>query len=425
MNTENFLYDIHYHAFDLSHANLTAFVERFIGNSKKQKFISKFRNIIKAIKNFKNNKKKYFNALAVFEYSIEDHFLIIEYYLKHKDSIIINNKIHIGGKDYEKLVICPLMMDFGQKSSTRNEKGFYDQIPGKPIVKQTIDLFYAIKNYYKFEFILGSTGKLEKKPITNPKVKPFLILPFLGINPENYTKGNTNTNSLFKQYFSGYEKDDMQGRITRAENSINAFLAFDGKLKDYKGEDVPRPDMFFGVKVYPPLGFNPDCSSSYDLYDLCLKKKLPITTHCSDTGFITSKCSECFTNPSKSWSDVLNIPKYHVLKLNFAHYGVQKKNKTEWREKIIEYMKEHPNVYADISSLGHEKDFYKDAITWLKDRNLFTIVNERLLFGSDFSINLMETDSYNQYLSNLKSCSPPGFRDQISISNPAKFLFDV
>ncbi len=428
METKKIFYDIHYHAYDLSHANLSAFIERFTGKIPKngKVKIRKIPKIIKKVKSLLKLKEFFLNTLAVFEYPIEDHFLIIEYFLKQEPEIIKNNKICIGEKEYDKLVICPLMMDFGQKSSKRNTKGFYTQMPGKPISKQTIDLFNAIKNYYKYTLEKDTNGKFKKIEVSDSNSKPMVILPFLGVNPEHYKKGDVK--ALFVQYFKKYEKDTKEARIERAfKDSIKAFIEFDGRLIDEKEKNINLPDMFFGVKVYPPLGFNPDTDESKKLFDLCIEKKLPVTTHCSDTGFITASKEDFvnFTAPGNNWNIILSNEKYKKLKLNYAHFGVQRKNKIEWRKKLIEQMNLYPNVYSDISSLAHEKKYYEVLIDWLKENNKTEICSQRLLFGSDFIMNLLETDSYNHYLKNAENCKDQDLIENICTKNPEKFLFDT
>ncbi len=67
----------------------------------------------------------------------------------------------------------------GKKSAEYNFGGFYNRMPGKPIVKQIVDLFNAIKNYYKFELVINEeTKKFEKVKVKNPENKPLRILPF-------------------------------------------------------------------------------------------------------------------------------------------------------------------------------------------------------------------------------------------------------
>ncbi len=458
MPNKNYFYDIHYHAFDLSHANLTAFLKRILKDKQKgvnsflkeklkwwlkllipfipNRFISK-----KVISGLEDKLINIQNILSVYEQPIEDHFLILEYFLKQEHNgippIINNNAVIIGGKKYDKLVICPLLMDFGQKSSEYNFGGFYNRMPGKPIVKQVIDLFNSIKNYYEYELVVDKdTNKFDKVKIKNPKEKPLRLLPFLGINPANYSPFEQKVIPMFEQYFAGYQNDDAKTRFNRIEQSIDAFLEFDGKLEDDTGNNISRKNMFFGVKVYPPLGFKPDDKDSIKLFQECIKYNLPLTTHCSDGGFIVDDHSEFNTSPLKAWNNVFSTiinekPELRKLKLNFAHFGVQKKGKTKWRIAILNLAKTFPNIYTDISSLAEVKkngkeNFYKETEEWLNKPayDVFNLAKETVLFGSDFSINLMETDSYNSYLDNIKTCNP-SWKHDISVSNPEKFLFDA
>ena len=454
MTKKKYIYDIHYHAFDLSHANLSAFLRRLIMQRKQllnenklekllKKYIPRFVKFLVPLVPYRKLSEKIMgglnefvdgrfdeiaNTLAVFENPIEDHFLIIEYFLKQNPEIIKDNKIVIGDDTYDKLVICPLMIDFGQKTTKLNFKGHYNRMPGKPIVKQTIDLFNAIKNYYKYELVLDKeTDRFIRKEISDPTKKPMLILPFLGLNPENYKakNGDSSINSLFKQYFDGYNKDTKETRMDRAEKSIEAFLKFEGKLTDDNNKDKNLLNMFFGVKLYPPLGFDPSKEINLELFDLCIKNNIPITTHCSDSGFVTEtqKNQEEFTSPLKHWNNVLTKEKYTKLKLNYAHFGIQGHEKTEWKQKIVEHMNVYPNVYSDISSLAQEKSYYKDLTQWLSLNDKSNICNDRLLFGSDFIINLLESSSYNQYLENLKNCNEE-LKENICIKNPENFLFN-
>lgn len=457
MLNKNYFYDIHYHAFDLSHVNLSAFLKKILNDKDKSidsllneklkwwiklilpfipnKIISK--KIISSLEGKINNIQ---NTLSVYEQPIEDHFLIVEYFLKQKHNdispIIKDNTIQIGGKSYDKLIICPLIMDFGQKSSVLNKDVFYNLMPGKPIVKQVIDLFNAIKNYYSYELVLNNeTQKLEKVKVDNPENKPLRILPFLGINPANYQPFEQKVVPIFEQYFKDYQNDNSITRFDRIEKSIKAFIDFDGKLKDGQDKNITRTNMFFGVKVYPPLGFEPDHEDSIKLFQECIKYNLPVTTHCSDGGFKVDDNSEYNTNPFKAWNVVFSTivnekPELRKLKLNFAHFGVQKNEKTEWRKAILNLAQVFPNIYTDISSLAHVKDsiqeenFYEEMEKWLNNNtiNQFNLAKERVLFGSDFSINLMETDSYNSYLNNIHNCNLSWMKN-ITNDNPEKFLF--
>ena len=70
--------------------------------------------------------------------------------------------------------------------------------------------------------------------------------------------------------------------------------------------------VFFGVKLYPPLGFDPWPQDTNELkkvrylYSFCEKNRVPIITHCDDQGFKGINPLEAwkFTDPA-SWKTVL------------------------------------------------------------------------------------------------------------------------
>lgn len=156
------------------------------------------------------------------------------------------------------------------------------------------------------------------------------------------------------------------------------------------------------------------------LYSECIRKKLPITVHCSDGGFIASPQAKNFTDPSQKWQKVLSRPEYMNLKINFAHIGSQADEREEWQNTILGYITGMNNVYTDCSCVTPEvKDYEKiKAITNSGNES-------KILFGTDFIINLMWSDSYNQYLNNF--ISNPFLderqKDMMCRVNPEKFLF--
>ena len=150
METNKF-YDIHFHAMDLSHANLTAFTTRILNDKnidleklEKRGIVWYFilyivknipvklwkgiinlpKTIIDKIKSiFKNKQKaqvsinKIRNLLSFMESSIKYDFLIVEHFLKNKTPIVsVNNEFEINDITYNKIVLCPLIMDFGYKN---------------------------------------------------------------------------------------------------------------------------------------------------------------------------------------------------------------------------------------------------------------------------------------------------------------------
>lgn len=221
-------------------------------------------------------------------------------------------------------------------------------------------------------------------------------------------------------------------------NNINK-----NKLEDYI---YPYNYFFTGLKVYPPLGFDPWPKKNNNnqqkkveyIYCYCQKRGIPIVTHCNNGGFtIESKTNiEKYTNP-KRWSNVLKT--YPELKINFAHLGGDEHDdEKQWRESIFTYCIEYENVYTDFSCMCfNHKDYIRlnnqiedylksDCIKADIDKNRKKLY-KRIMYGTDFSINLMfGTDSYQDYLNefiNTKAFSKD-IKDLFSYENPMRFLFD-
>ena len=185
--------------------------------------------------------------------------------------------------------------------------------------------------------------------------------------------------------------------------------------------------LFAGIKLYPPLGFDPwpshdekELDKVRFLYSECIRKGIPVTVHCSDGGFITSVDSVTYTNPAKRWSQVLSLPEYRNLRINFAHLGNQKDGRTDWRETIMASVKPDGNVYTDCSCVTSAVNDYETIGKIMNSSN-----ESKILFGTDFIINLIWSDSYNQYIENLLETSHLTAlqKELISKRNPEKFLF--
>ena len=142
------------------------------------------------------------------------------------------------------------------------------------------------------------------------------------------------------------------------------------------GEFITQsPGGFYGIKLYPRLGFHPLSGDLPALYRYCAMKGIPITTHCSTGGFWSSDHVE-MCNPENFRPALMA---HGNLKINFAHWG---NGSTDWMNSILSLMRNHSNVYADLSSYGSPKDLpgFKKAL-WGHQ-----IVKERTLYGSDYNM---------------------------------------
>ena len=439
-------YDIHYHLFDLSHPNLLAFLLRddLITKQTVRKIMRKLPFLFKIlpvwvvslfsgkiagkVKDYmKHDAGKVLNLLSVMEGAIEYHFLYTEYFL-------LKEKRYFGGSNnarYNKIVLCPLIMDFGYKGMDKPDY-FYNFPPAKPVVNQVLDLLNAIYFYYNFDVIIhpDKPEKFKLIPTATPKEKKlFEIYPFLGINTQNYDLSEIT--ELFDKYFRGYEEDQLPfERQTKLFNKLGTAKV---DLEDmiFRRKEAADSDyyscLFAGIKLYPPLGFDPWPSENQGeldkvkfLYSECIRRKLPVTVHCSDGGFKTSPDAQTFTDPSQKWQMVLSRSEYKNLKINFAHLGSQKEGKTDWQQTILNNITGNRNVYTDCSCMTPQINDY-EIVRKIMDAN----TESKILFGTDFVINLIWSDSYNEYLNNF--IQSPYLDDRqkelISEINPEKFLF--
>ncbi len=405
-------FDVHMHAMDLSHPNLRAFVGR-IEKIAPKLILSEFEAPSPG-----RAEVRLINLLTVMENNIGDFFMLIEYFLRNKAPMPApNGIIQLGENEFDTILLTPLIIDFGYKHIKCDT--FYNMALGKPVLDQAINVLNAIRKYRTHEVVPkpGSTQEC----IAVPRVSPclFEIYPFLGINPEIHEPGETT--QLLHRYFDGY--------TGRREYLRAAMENFTGGI-----DEVPD-NLFAGIKLYPPLDFDPwpegdrkKKAKAEELYAFCESRQIPITAHCSDVGFTVAKKADAYTNPKK-WRKVLK--NYGGLKLNLAHLGHQQNQLLfiphhEWRDTIIKLILGHDRVYTDISCLAFDEDFYKRLDHLLQshasDRDK---LSQRILFGSDYMINLMWADSYNEYLDLFIKATHIGDKEKVLFcnENPARFLF--
>ncbi|MBW1862834.1 MAG: amidohydrolase family protein, partial [Deltaproteobacteria bacterium] len=193
------------------------------------------------------------------------------------------------------------------------------------------------------------------------------------------------------------------------------------------GIDNIEDGFFVGIKLYPPLGFDPWPDESDEtwefkkvnyLYQFCCWKGIPITVHCGGIGFqvINNDLDEKYTNPDKQWRKVLKH--YPNLKINFAHMGLRR----NYTPTIFEFMKRYANIYTDFSGMALSRKSYKKIISTINAENFSDEQRSRILFGTDFMINLLWIDSLKDYLEEFFKSDLPEKNSYCS-TNPEKFLF--
>ncbi len=464
-------YDAHCHIMNLSHPNLLAFIQRL-----NLPLVMLFAPLLPFLLQRNYNKIK--NLLAVMENDLGTLFLIMERFLIEDEGLWENGLLLIGGNRYSKIVLTPLMMDFGYKG--RTDPGIYYNLPSqKPIAEQVCDLFSGIRKYSK-----------------ESKRKLFEIYPFLGINTRNYPLDDETSEKVSRIPDLDQLSEALRQKVRFCETT--GKLTFYGKMLKTEGQALERlfdndgdkhsvrllfdksqkiktrttlrklldkyfadyhalpeelaakqgkftgnidrmgGNFFAGIKVYPPLGFDPwpeddpeELAKVKLLYEYCSVKRIPVTSHCNSGGFVVTdkKHSKRITGPER-WERALN--NFPELILNLAHFGKENKKfmlfpVEGWTRKIIRLIAKFDHLYADFSFNGLDEDYYRDLRRYI-DRNpaeLREKLKQRILFGTDFMINLTGAESYNEYL-RIFSESPyltSEEKHQFCAINAERFLF--
>ncbi len=240
-------------------------------------------------------------------------------------------------------------------------------------------------------------------------------------------------------------------------DKVFPFYAADPRRYNIVGhikKNVQKSGPYYGVKVYAPNGYSPTDPDMQKIYDYCSAQNLPITAHCSHVGFAgfentiringiindpekglieLKKEDYSFSTPflGKNWveerASVLNDPiiwelmleKFPNMKLNLAHFGKWPKGNV-WTDKIFEMMHRFPNLYTDLSCFSERDKLVEfKELYWSKATES---VKKRFMYGSDFYLNLVFSNSFNEYLNNFKEVFTTEEFNQIAIINPRRFL---
>ncbi len=407
--------DCHFHVMTMKEPNFAAFLSSFNTDIKESVSGSKTKNYIITPESILKNQfmSTVQNTLTAFTRPIGETFLMMENDLvgkyiensKSSDAPLLpfysDGEFHYRDKSFKKILLCPLLMDFSQTDS--QIKTLYYQFKREdkitPYAEDTIEgmkYYYANSQYHLFEFY-----------------------PLLGINTP------------------AHDLDFIKALFQKYVNVSHTF---------HDEQTVPEKP-FYGIKIYPPLGFNPWPSDKEEMkkvryvYDFCSLYGIPIITHCDDQGFRGVPVKEAwhYTSPA-TWRTALE--NYPNLILDFAHMGKQyspnienafstvqyrlkKWPTSEWFYLIMDLMKDFPNIYADISFTAALTEFFPEFWNYFSAQNeeMREKIQSHMLFGSDFSVNLLKTESYSSYYHKIEtSIFSDEFIDAISSINPIEFL---
>lgn len=247
------------------------------------------------------------------------------------------------------------------------------------------------------------------------------------------------------------------------KNKVLPFFVIDPRRKgifDMFLRHVVEEKNFKGVKIYCPNGYTPTDPMLFGIqegdecvYSICERLGIPIIAHCSRGGFATYQKAICVSghimdkdlqnilpvhdfeldfehdldhrnsmvyevcarlNHPRLWELVLE--RYPNLKLDLAHWGGES---AEWRGMITEMLRKYPNLHTDLACT--EEKYFLEQVKELTDPSK-EFLHEKVLYGSDYHILMLFSDSIDSYLKMFLSNLPKALWDRISITNPKNFF---
>lgn len=414
-HNNNFVVDVHTHLFDVKTVNIRYFLKRlikdFIGLRSNEPIINTNDPNIKYLKATKTDLE--FSPLFNHEYDAEHEWSELERELDYVENqnININPDIFI--------------------SNEYQVRGFRDVWKAKKILG--LDNMEEVYEFYLDKYSLKKTNGLGLNG------KDFFITALM---MDLETGWGVKARKPFEEQISEY--------IDLGQNfPILPFFACDPRRENlYKLFLEAFPEngpSFFGVKIYPGLGYSPADYRLWPIYEICQSKKIPVLTHCGGESVTTDSRDliifrgedeielneenrqevASILNHPKEWEIVLN--KFPDLKLNLGHFGGDnawdEKDRTGSSEKVdkaIELIKSNKNVYADFSYnlIDSKKDvIYFDTVS--TDNQL----TSKLLYGTDFWVVLPAGDLNQRQENFLKQAADRDVFVKMLEENPTKYLF--
>jgi predicted TIM-barrel fold metal-dependent hydrolase len=264
----------------------------------------------------------------------------------------------------------------------------------------------------------------------------------------------------------GKHNRNLEGQMDAIKLLRDAYPA---KILPYVAIDPRRPNaldlfntafsqhqefQFFGLKVYPSLGYLPSHPTYMKMFEVCQEKKIPVLSHCSGATvhssknrikniegvkfkndgteysepinkiFIGKDSYADFFNTPKNWEPVLRT--FPNLRLNLAHFGggdqwenfLQGKNNT-WVSRIIDLLYRYPQVYTDFAYTLTDHRFAL-RLKQMMDEN--KLIADRALFGSDYYM-LVRDGHYRNLLASFRTIMGDKLMFKLATENPLRHLF--
>lgn len=238
----------------------------------------------------------------------------------------------------------------------------------------------------------------------------------------------TRSDSFERQFIQ--QLDDTAAAAARYHGRIFPFVAVNTNRSNHYAYMLKALDTlnFTGVKLYPSLGYEIDSPAMHKVYAYCEQNKVPLIMHCNQGGFYYAR-NYIGNSAPMHWRAILRA--FPRLKICFGHFGGGEgltgrslPDQTSWTGQILQLMKDHEGVFADISyhddpMQGSQAETrYFDNLLDLLQKD---VIKERVLFGTDFFMNRVRLKDKN-YWSYFEDRLGTDF-ETIAGVNPQRFLF--
>lgn len=232
---------------------------------------------------------------------------------------------------------------------------------------------------------------------------------------------------------------DRANFMAQIRGTANAALARPGRIFPFIAVNPLRPDHFavmkraleeqgfVGVKLYPSLGYQVTTPEMRTVVQYCTDNDTPILIHTTSGGFFKNEAATDFSHP-RHWVALLND--FPSLRICFGHCGgwggfcQQDPEQVPWWDIIVQLMRDHPNVYGDLSyhvQMRESAEAERAYFTSLKSLLSDAATRDRIIFGTDswlVRVSMSESAYWHYFEQQL---TPAEFT-QITETAPSRFL---
>jgi len=232
------------------------------------------------------------------------------------------------------------------------------------------------------------------------------------------------TDSLAYYQTDGYcfHMNNLMELVKARNGELYPFIAFDPRRPGMidallNGNFFSGDAKFYGVKLYPRMGYHPQSKPMDSVYKFCNDNHLPIIFHCGKSGFPPSDTWKYYDYGNPANFEAV-VQKYPDLKIDFAHLGSSDPT-YDWSNTIIRLINENENVYSDLSCYTNTDELNPIRKFWDYNSRL----RSRLMFGTDFDV-MYFTDKVTMqiYYNNFKSIFNLEELKILMHDNPERFM---